>query len=827
MEHNRQEIPSIRIDMHVHSCFSKRASQWVLQKIGCPESFTDPMQIYETARKKGMDMVTITDHNTISGALEIAHLPDTFVSEEITTYFPDNGCKIHVLAYNITESQHLDIQKLRENIFELTGYLRCENIFHSLAHPLYSINDRLTLDHFEKLLLLFKTFEINGTRDENQNQCLRTVLSNLTPHRMAMLCDRHGIDPGGAFPWQKYLTGGSDDHSGLNICRTYTEIESSPDLQDVVKALHTGQMRGIGCPSSPLTLAHNLYGIAYQFYREKFNLERYAERDVLMRFLDRSLRMRTESESGIFSRIYSFWNYRKAPKVESDISGNLMDMIRRETRNLIHDNPEMLEDGPEHAEQTDIPEKKWFDFVNRMSNSVLNGFANHLFGHFSGGNVFSIFHIIGSAGGLYTLLAPYFVSFSHFTRDRTFIEDIRIRFSEGSPPVESEPFEIRVAHFTDTFYEVNGVARTLNQQIEIAQRRHKRLTIITCDPEERGERQGVKNFRPIGVHELPEYPDQKIYYPPVLEMLHYCYEQGITHIHSATPGPIGLAALAIANILKLPIDGTYHTALPQYAQYLTGDDAIEDLMWKYTLWYYGRMNRIHVPSRSTADELIGKGISPERIQLMERGIDITMFHPSKRNGFFKKYGDISDRVIKLLYVGRVSKEKNLPVLVDAFNRLYQERKDVHLIIVGEGPYLEDMKRDLSGKPVIFTGCLSGEDLAAAYASSHVFVFPSTTDTFGNVVLEAQASGIPVIVTDQGGPRENLLPSCTGIVTKGNDAESLLSAIRRLIDDPPMARRMGQDARKFMEDRSFEKAFLKTWEMYEPSVNAPKCKAVHA
>lgn len=827
MELDNPQTPLTRIDLHVHTRFSKRASQWVLQKIGCPESFTEPRQVYASARKKGMDLVTITDHNTISGALEIAHLPGVFVSEEITTYFPDSGCKVHVLAYDISEAQHEDIQKLRDNIFDLTGYLYHENIFNVLAHPLYSINDRLTLDYFEKLLLLFKTFEINGARDANQSQCLQSVLSSLSPERMVQLADRHGIDPSGAFPWQKYLTGGSDDHSGLNICRTHTEIESSADTKSAMNALHAGRARVVSHASTPLTLAHNLYGIAYQFYRTKFSLERYAERDLLMRFLDRSLSMRPENDPGILSRIYFYWNYRKAPKVEADISENLMDMIRRETRNLIHDHPEMLNDEPEHSEQMDAPEQKWFDFVNRISSRVSNGFANHLFGHLSGGNVFSIFHVIGSAGGLYTLLAPYFVSFSHFTRDRAFIQDVWTRLSDDPLPVGVDRSEIRVAHFTDTLYEVNGVARTLNQQIEIALKCHKQLTIITCDPEDRSERQGVKNFNPVGVHELPEYPDQKIFYPPILEMLHYCYEKGFTHIHTATPGPIGLAALVIAQILKLPIDGTYHTALPQYAQYLTGDNSIEELTWKYTLWYYGQMNRVYAPSKSTADELIEKGISADRIRLMERGIDITLFHPSKRNGFFKKCFQIDDHVVKILYVGRVSKEKNLHILVDAFNHLSGGQNDVHLIIVGEGPYLEEMKIELSGKPVTFTGYLAGEELAAAYASSNIFVFPSTTDTFGNVVLEAQASGIPVIVTDQGGPRENIIPSRTGFIARGNDSDSFLQPIRLLTNDAKMAERMGRAARKYMEDRTFEKAFLKTWDMYEPEVFVKHDMAVNA
>ncbi|WP_211334818.1 PHP domain-containing protein [Desulfosoma caldarium] len=112
-----------------------------------------------------MDLVTVTDHNTIQGALEIAHLPDVFISEEITTYFPEDGCKVHVLAYDISEEQHTDIQKLRENIYALVLYLNEQRILHAVAHPLYSLNDKLTVEHFEKMLLLFKIFEWNGARN--------------------------------------------------------------------------------------------------------------------------------------------------------------------------------------------------------------------------------------------------------------------------------------------------------------------------------------------------------------------------------------------------------------------------------------------------------------------------------------------------------------------------------------------------------------------------------------------------------------------------------------------------------------------------------------
>jgi len=141
-------------------------------------------------------------------------------------------------------------------------------------------------------------------------------------------------------------------------------------------------------------------------------------------------------------------------------------------------------------------------------------------------------------------------------------------------------------------------------------------------------------------------------------------------------------------------------------------------------------------------------------------------------------------------------------------------KDLHLIVVGDGPYLNEMKRQAQGLPCVFPGYLSGDDLTAVYASSDLFVFPSTTDTFGNVVLEAQASGIPVIVTDEGGPAENMLPGETGLVVKANDGDSLVQAIRTLAGDRQLAKEMGHAARRYMENRSFNATFAQTWRLYE-------------
>ena len=348
---------------------------------------------------------------------------------------------------------------------------------------------------------------------------------------------------------------------------------------------------------------------------------------------------------------------------------------------------------------------------------------------------------------------------------------------------------------------------------------NRRYTLITCDDQNRPPEKGVTHFSPIGTYDLPEYEEQKIFYPPLLEMLDYCHQQGFNHIHTATPGPIGLGALAIARFLKLPISGTYHTAIPQYVQILTGSGFMEELAWKFVLWYYDQLDLIYAPSQSTRDELVAKGISEEKIKIYPRGIDIERFNPAKRNGFFRQW-NCGENTTKLLYVGRVSKEKNLHLLVEAYRHLLERTPSVNLTIVGEGPYQEEMMQATADLPCIFTGRLEGEDLAKAYASSDIFVFPSTTDTFGNVVLEAQASGLPVIVTDQGGPVENIIRETTGLVVNADSVYSLTEAMHRLVMDSGKRKQMGLAARRYMENRSFEAAFDKTWEMFG-SVNEQK------
>ena len=801
-----------RVDMHVHSRYSVRPSQWILQKLGCSESYTKPAYIYNKLMNLGMDMVTITDHNQIEGCLEIAHMDGVFVSEEITSYFPDDKCKVHVLAYNITEKQHMEISRLRQNVFDLVSFLNSRDIFHVVAHPLFSINGKLTYDNFEKLILLFKNFECNGSRDETLNSSLQYILNHLCSRDFEYLENKHGFEAVGPVPWKKNFTGGSDDHSSLNIGRMFTQVPGKCDVGSFLANISLGKSTARGRASTPKTMAHNLYSIGYQFCRKRFCLEKQVHRDSFLQFMDKALNPGQISGKTILDKVLAFINSKR--RFRAGAGGReLHRVLSIETEKLIRFDPEIQRIVKDPVNPHEHMGAKWYRFACKAGNRVLSHSAQQLLKQMSSSGFMSIFQTLGAAGSLYTMLSPYFVSYSMFNHDRKLTRDFVAKFNSFNKKTTISP-DIKVAHFTDTFYEINGVALTLQQQVATAMSTGKDMTIITCSPDggHLHDEPGVQNFQPIGIFELPEYPELKLFYPPLLEMIDYCFEQKITHIHTATPGPIGLAALAVSRLLELPIFGTYHTSLPQYTALLTKDYALELIMWKYMIWYYNQMDKVFTPSQSTMQELLSKGVRKEKLTVYPRGVDIHRFNPAKRNGFFENSFQLGDEY-KLLYVGRVSEEKDMHILEQAFKDLCSLTEHVHLVIVGDGPYRHRMEYNLKDCPVTFTGYLKGEDLSQAYASSDLFVFPSATDTFGNVVLEAQASGIPVIVVNQGGPMENIVNHKTGCIIPANDSQALKETILHLISDQDRMRKMGREARLYTEGRSFEKAFVQTWEMY--------------
>jgi len=320
----------------------------------------------------------------------------------------------------------------------------------------------------------------------------------------------------------------------------------------------------------------------------------------------------------------------------------------------------------------------------------------------------------------------------------------------------------------------------------------------------------VRDFRPVAQFPIPGYESQTLAVPPLLEVLEHCERERYTEILVSTPGPLGLVGLAAGRLLGIPVTGIYHTDFPVYVRHLSGSATLEELTWTYMRWFFGSMERVFVASRCYLDLLAEHGLDRAKMALLPRGVDAAFFHPGKRDGrFYRRFG-IDAAAFKFLYVGRVSLEKNLDALMTSFQGFLDGGRQAQLVVVGDGPYLKELVRRYRRPEILFTGFLHGEDLARAYAGADAFVFPSTTDTFGNVVLEAQAAGLPAIVSDRGGPQEIVLPGRSGLVAAADDPAAFGAAMVRLFDDPAllaaMSARAVDNARRHSWERLLERLF---------------------
>jgi len=311
------------------------------------------------------------------------------------------------------------------------------------------------------------------------------------------------------------------------------------------------------------------------------------------------------------------------------------------------------------------------------------------------------------------------------------------------------------------------------------------------------ERGRLKILRSLVNFDLPEYRGLQIRVPPLLEMIRWLQEEGFQKMQISTPGTVGLAGLLAAKLLQLETSATYHTSFPEYVEDYTGDISLEALTWKYMILFYQSVDEVVVPSKFIARLLHERGLRNRKLLILDRWVDTERFSPRHRSAaFWERFGvrDAAEKKL-FLYVGRVGLEKNLDVMASAFERVAAAHDDVHLVVVGDGPFRGELERRLEGQPCTFTGFLEGDELLTAFASADVKLFPSTTDTWGNAPLEAQASGLPVIVSDQGGPQELVLDEVTGYVVRGRDVDALHAAMCQLLDDT-VRRGMGRRARDF-------------------------------
>ncbi|WP_294184657.1 glycosyltransferase family 1 protein [uncultured Clostridium sp.] len=368
---------------------------------------------------------------------------------------------------------------------------------------------------------------------------------------------------------------------------------------------------------------------------------------------------------------------------------------------------------------------------------------------------------------------------------------------------------MKVAIFTDTFLpQINGVTNTLSRLSEYYEANDIKYLIFAPDSDV-GKNTNYNIHRFFSI-KFFLYPECRIAFPNTFRLNALLSDFKPDIIQLMTEFNMGMAGLKYGKNHGVPTVSNYTTNFCQYLNYYNLG-FLKNYIWDYMRWFHNQNNLTLCPSEEIKLYLKNKGIS--NTDIFSRGIDSEKFNPKLRSENLRKRLGVNDKLV-FLYVGRVSPEKDLDILIDAYTKVYNKYGDkIALVITGEGPYLNRCKNDLP-KDTIFTGFKKGKKLAQIYASGDIFVFPSSTETFGNVVLEAMASGIPVIGADAGGVKNTIEHKINGLKFKARNANELTNSMIELIEDEDLRNTLSINARNTGLKRSWNKVFSRLMDTYD-------------
>jgi glycosyltransferase involved in cell wall biosynthesis/predicted metal-dependent phosphoesterase TrpH len=734
--HLQAEAPATRVDLHCHSTASAISRLGVQRALGLPECATPPQEVYELAKRRGMDFVTITDHDTIDGALELADLPDTFISEELTARFRGEPQAVHVLCYGITAENHEWLQAHAGDVESCAEYLDANGIVSALAHPFFSVAAPLSGRHRRRLAELFPIWETrNGSRARELNMPAEIYV------------ETHG---GTAI-------GGSDDHAGVDIGRTFTAAPLASSPAEFLEHVRAGRAAPGGEQGSAEKWAHAAMALAVRALGHDGEC---AELDParVLEIAERVLREGDVREGSAVGNV--------AP---ADARALLRAWLVSVGLDSLSEADLVAYMQDERFTHADLYRRATRAHERRLREAVTTAIGAAERGE------------IGEIGAvLFTACIPaipYAPSAAFIARERA-----KLRTRDDELP--------RVAIVADGIGAMHGVTRTIE---EIRERGVDGFVIEVIGTDRNVDRR----LAAVADVEIPHYPGMEIGVPSLPAAVEAIADGRYDLIHVCSPGPSGVAAALLARAMEIPLVGSYHTELAAYAGLRSGDPMLELTAGLVVAAFYSQCRLVLSPSGAADGALTQLGIESERIVRWDRGVDTGRFDPALRDPLLLP-GELS-----VLYAGRITKEKNIDLLADAFELAHARDPRLHLVVAGGGPEQGRLAARL-GERATFLGWLEGSALAAAYASADVFCFPSETDTFGQVVLEAQASGVPVLAVDAGGPRELIRDGVDGLLRPAR-AEELAGALELLAGSVAMRMRLGLAARRSVEQRTWQRA----------------------
>ena len=377
---------------------------------------------------------------------------------------------------------------------------------------------------------------------------------------------------------------------------------------------------------------------------------------------------------------------------------------------------------------------------------------------------------------------------------------------------------LRVALFTDTYLpQLNGVTRTLDRLVSAIRARGGAVRVWTPRDPAAPPREDVRELRSAPFW---AYPELRIALPDVPHTVRELRAWQPTLVHAATPFGAGLAGRRAARRLGIPLVSSYHTSFSAYARFYNLSMLAEP-GWRYLRWYHNSGRRTYAPSDATARELREHGF--RNVGVWSRGVDTRRFSPGFRSEALREQLGVDEGRVLVGNVGRVAREKGLDTMLAAMHELEREQPGRFVFaFAGDGPYLESLRRAAPAS-ARFVGRLEGDALSTFFASLDLFVFPSTTDTFGNVLLEAMASGVPVLAADAGPTRSLLFPG-RGLMYYPGAGSNLAGGIRSAVAQPELLAAMRGAALTFAAQRAWDRIFDDLITDYQTAIAPPAAAA---
>lgn len=364
---------------------------------------------------------------------------------------------------------------------------------------------------------------------------------------------------------------------------------------------------------------------------------------------------------------------------------------------------------------------------------------------------------------------------------------------------------LRIAVVTETYPpEINGVAMTLARIVAGLQAKNHQIQLIRPRQNADDCAAELPQFEEVlqrGVS-IPRYSGLKMGLPAKSALLRLWQSKRPDIVHIATEGPLGWSALAAANKLKIPVATDFHTNFHAYTQHY-GLGLLRRPVASYLRKFHNKARLTMVPTHSLRDELHRYGY--RNLAVVSRGVDTTLFNRTRRSDELRRqWGAKTPEQLVALYVGRLAPEKNLALVIDSFVRIQSHQPNAKLVLVGDGPERAPLQ---SRHPShVFAGMRSGVDLAQHYASADLFLFPSTTETYGNVTLEAMASGLAVVAYDYAAARELIKHGTNGLLAPFDQASQFTALAERLAAAPDEISQLGNNARGTAETIGWEKVY---------------------